>query len=63
MGWAGRSNYQISGRAVLTIKEGLTESDQASCVDMTRMTWIVCMSSLQILNEESGDQLYRYYRL
>jgi hypothetical protein len=26
------------------------------------MTWIVCMCSLQTLNEESGDQLYRYYR-
>jgi hypothetical protein len=61
MDWAGRSYYQISSKAVLTIKDGLAESE-ASCVDMTRMTWIVCMLSLQILNEESGDQLYRYYR-
>ena len=27
-----------------------------------RVTWIVCMCRLQTLNEESGDELYRYYR-
>jgi hypothetical protein len=27
-----------------------------------QVTWMLCMSSLQTLNEDSGDQLYRYYR-
>ena len=30
---------------------------------MVLMMWTLCMLSLQTLNEESGDELYRYYKL